>query len=139
MLGEISTDSEGGAPSHNSNCCSSVYTTTATSMVNRPFEGIMMFTLRCLWVLAFVIVAIRSDAGVITNGTFEDPTDLTGFSVVGEDFFGDPISAGTVTEPNGAFAQLQNDTATFLLQLQQTFVVPTGASTLSFDFAFSTE
>ncbi|WP_220498080.1 hypothetical protein [Stieleria mannarensis] len=89
--------------------------------------------------LALVTVAIRSDAGVITNGTFDDATDLAGFTVVGEDFFFAPISAGTVSEPGGSFAQLQNDNATFLLQLQQEFTVPSVASTLSFDFAFSTE
>jgi hypothetical protein len=63
-----------------------------------------------------------------TNGDFSDPVPLFGY-----------IATGTViSEPTGEFAQLETD-GNFMRTLEQTFTVPSLSTTLSFDFAFSTD
>ncbi|QEF96256.1 hypothetical protein Mal15_02830 [Stieleria maiorica] len=72
-------------------------------------------------VLAFA--GVEATAGVIVNGDFSSPVALQGYS-----------SGGSVTQPSpGDFAQFDD-----VGVLTQTFTIPGGGSSLSFDFAFST-
>lgn len=79
------------------------------------------------WVAGLCALSVSASAGTIVNGGFDDPAPLAGFTATGT----------TVSEPTGEFAQLATD-GTFVRTLEQTFVVPPGPTTLSFDFAFST-
>ena len=86
-----------------------------------------MIAFRISLVILFAMVGVKAGAGVIVNGDFSDPTDLAGFTATGT----------IVGEPTGDFAQLETD-GSFVRTLEQTFVIPTDATTLSFDFQFST-
>lgn len=87
-----------------------------------------MFPNRIFAVLVVIAIAPGVHAGVISNGDFSDSIALKSFT-----------STGTaIGEPNGNFAQLETD-GSFTRTLEQVFSVPTGASTLAFDFAFSTQ
>jgi len=77
---------------------------------------------------AFACSASQTHAGPITNGDFSDAVDLAGYTATG----------AVVGEPTGEFGQLETD-GDFLRTLEQTFKIPSVPSTLTFDFAFSTE
>jgi hypothetical protein len=64
----------------------------------------------------------------LVNGDFADPVDLAGWT---------PTGTG-VGKPTGAFAQIATD-GDFQRTLEQTFTLPSEASDLPFDFAFSSE
>lgn len=87
----------------------------------RPISVIRFFALAIV-----ATVGVNAHAGVIVNGDFSDPTDLAGFTVTGQ----------TVTETDG-FARFEIGDGV-LRTLEQTFVIPLGATALSFDYAFST-
>lgn len=63
----------------------------------------------------------------LSNGDFSDPVPLAGYTATGT----------VIGEPTGEFGLLETD-GTFQRTLEQTFSVPASASTLAFDFAFST-
>ncbi|WP_182866472.1 hypothetical protein [Stieleria mannarensis] len=72
-------------------------------------------------VLAFA--GVEATAGVIVNGDFSSPVALQGYS-----------PGGSVTQRSpGNFAQFDD-----VGVLKQTFTIPGGGSSLTFDFAFST-
>jgi hypothetical protein len=81
-----------------------------------------------LWALVILIFpeANLSHANLI-NGDFSDPEDFAGFDRWGT----------IITEPAGEYALLETDNS-FRRTLEQTFVIPSAPSYLSFDFAFST-
>lgn len=81
-----------------------------------------MFTIRYALCAVFTLAGLHASAGVINNGDFSSLTPLDGFS-----------PTGNVSEPTDDFALF--DDSGFLTQ---TFTIPSSASTLSFDFAFST-
>ena len=65
---------------------------------------------------------------VLINGDFSHSDDLEGFDQTGSQ----------IVEPTGEFAQLETD-GTFVRSLEQSFTLPTVATQVLFDFAFSTE
>ena len=80
---------------------------------------------------ASVLVVQAAGASVIVNGDFSDPVPLAGFTTAGT----------VVSEGAGAgnrFGLLETD-GSFQRTLAQTFTLPATPTTLSFDFAFSTE
>jgi hypothetical protein len=86
-----------------------------------------MFVFRFSTLILVAMIGVQARAGVIVNGDFSDTTDLAGFTATG----------AIIGEPTGNFAQLETD-GLFVRTLEQTFVIPTDATTLSFDFQFST-
>nr|WP_143548357.1 hypothetical protein [Rhodopirellula sp. SM50] len=87
-----------------------------------------MMAFRLSVLALFALSGVQASAGVIVNGDFSDSTPLAGFTATG-------TIAG---EPAGGFAQLETDGSP-LRTLEQTFVIPVGATSLSFDYQFSTE
>lgn len=85
---------------------------------------------RARWVALSLAALAHSSAwaGPILNGDFADVTVLSGYTVTGS----------VISEPTGAFAQLDTD-GSFTRTLAQTFSIPATGSIFSFDFAFSTE
>ena len=71
---------------------------------------------------------VAHESAVVSNGDFSDPSDLAGFTATGD----------IMCEPTGEFGQLETD-GSFIRTLEQTINIPAVPSTLSFDFAFSTE
>ena len=85
---------------------------------------------RARWVALSLAALAHSSAwaGPIFNGDFAAVTVLSGYTVTGS----------AISEPTGAFAQLDSD-GSFTRTLAQTFSIPATGSIFSFEFAFSTE
>jgi hypothetical protein len=65
----------------------------------------------------------------VINGDFSDSVDLAGWMA----------SGNVVGEPTGDFAQLETDGIDPVRTLEQTVTIPAAPSTVTFDFAFSTD
>ena len=86
-----------------------------------------MLVSRFLTLTLLAVIGFHAHAGMIVNGDFSDPIPLAGFVATGSD----------VGEPIGEFAQLDIGGGSSRA-LNQTFDIASGATSLSFDFAFST-
>jgi hypothetical protein len=77
---------------------------------------------------ALTLAPLATAHALPLNGDFADSLDLADWTATGAD----------VGEPTGDFAQLDTN-GDFQRTLEQTFSLPSGASILSFDFAFSND